>query len=184
MCFPKRPNSFRASTDLKTLVLLFTEPSLPTEVPERSKSKRTDGRSYEVDLYTPLGTTKTFILVTGVSRIDENRRFRDPDSGFAGCSHRRYTNDHTGPEDRGDARQAWLSEEENESCGFRHQTSRAGELVFAAIFNAGFRSLVTICDDPKCQARRESPSEAALSCTWPAFRELILTLISCWKPIK
>ncbi|KAI1080996.1 hypothetical protein F5B20DRAFT_538140 [Whalleya microplaca] len=66
--------------------------------------------------------------------------------------------------------------------GFERLPTCLGQKIFARIFTVYRLVGIRNCQQPECRRRRESLERAAPPCSWEPFRDLILTILSCWMP--
>ncbi|KAI0829514.1 hypothetical protein F5Y06DRAFT_290847 [Hypoxylon sp. FL0890] len=159
-------------------LLVFAQYTSP--VRRHDKPDSINYQLYDVDLHTPLGTPSRFLPFS----VGEPKKFSSNDQHeLENCRNRDYRDRSREP-----SLANGLGATALEFGDFWEDTRNTprclGEHIFALVFYQFFHSGVVPCDDPKCRARKASLAASAPLCKWPALRDFILTILSCWVPVS
>ncbi|KAI8950382.1 hypothetical protein F4801DRAFT_579538 [Xylaria longipes] len=69
-----------------------------------------------------------------------------------------------------------------QSWGFDEEPSCTGRYVFAAVYFVAHLAQIYACKNLECERRRQALDAAAPACGWPAFRTVVVAVLSCWMP--
>lgn len=156
--------------------LVFTQHTTP--VPRLDKPDDLNSQPFNINLRTPLGTPSRFLAFSAgeLEKFPSNAQRE-----LENCRNRGFRVRHA-TRANGIGVTAW---EFGDFRGTPREAPRClGEHIFALVFYQCFHSGVIPCDGPKCRARKASLAASAPPCEWPALRDFILTLLSCWVPVS